>query len=301
MKLSEIGEFRLIDNISKRPKRDDVAHGIGDDAAVLAGGLLLSTDCVIEGVHFKREWMSPEEIGMKAVEVNVSDIAAMGGMPKHILVSAMAPGDTQVAYIERIYRGMRKSCDRHGIDIIGGNFAESTALSITITITGHADKPVLRSTAKPGDCIMLSRKLGAGHAGLRALQSAISGRAIRSYRNPRAELAFSKKVKDIATSMIDISDSLMSDLRHICRQSGCMADIRSALIPIAEDAIPVAMHLGEKPLDYALFGGDDYGLIYTAAGVSGPYGYVIGRMEKGHGIRLDGKQAIANGFEHFIQ
>jgi thiamine-monophosphate kinase len=301
MKLKDLGEFELIRRITRKPGRKDVHLGIGDDAAVLTDGTLLSTDCLVENIHFRKEWMTPQEIGSKAIQVNVSDIAAMGGVPRHILVSIFAPDEMETAYLDKVYSGMRKACKRYNLDIIGGNFSSSKEFSISITITGYAEKPILRSTAKPGDYIFVSGPLGAGHAGLRALQSGLHSKSIKSYRNPRAHLEFANAVKGIATSMIDISDSLLSDLGHIANSSGCKAIVESRLIPVSDCANDVAMHCGENTIDYALHGGDDYRLLYTVKDIAKGKGFLIGRMAKGHGILIDGKPAIARGFQHFTR
>ncbi len=143
MKIKEIGEFGLIDRITKKPKDKDVLVGIGDDAAVVKtkkGLQVLTTDCFVEGDHFKREWFTPKQIGMKAIEINVSDVAAMGGIPKYVLVSLCLPEDLDVDFVEDMYKGMWKTCDKYNIEIIGGNMTHSKQIVISITLTGEVNK-----------------------------------------------------------------------------------------------------------------------------------------------------------------
>jgi thiamine-monophosphate kinase len=143
MKIKEIGEFGLIDRITKKPKHKDIVVGIGDDCAVVKtkkGLQVLTTDTLVEGDHFKREWFSPKQIGMKAIEINVSDVAAMGAIPKYVLVSLALPKDLDVEFVDGLYNGMWKTCDKYNIEIIGGNMTHSKQMVITITLIGEVDK-----------------------------------------------------------------------------------------------------------------------------------------------------------------
>ena len=154
-KIKDIGEFALIDLITKKPKDKDILVGIGDDAAVIKtkGLQVLTTDCLVEGDHFRKDWFTAFQIGMKAIEINVSDVASMGGIPKYVLVSLGLPNDLDVDFVKKLYEGMWKVCDRYGIEIIGGNMTHCDKIIISITLTGEVSKSslCLRSNAKPGD------------------------------------------------------------------------------------------------------------------------------------------------------
>ena len=161
MKVKDIGEFGLIDRITRKSKDKSVLVGIGDDAAVVEikkDLQVLTTDCLVEGDHFRKEWFSAKQIGMKAIESNISDIAAMGAIPKYVLVSLALPKDLDVKFVEEMYQGMWDSCDKYKIDIIGGNMTRSNQIVISITMIGEADKKnlSLRSGANPGDLIFVS-------------------------------------------------------------------------------------------------------------------------------------------------
>ena len=252
MKVKEIGEFGLIDRITKKPKDKNVLVGIGDDAAVIKvkkGLQVLTTDCLVEGDHFSRKWFSPVQIGMKAIEINISDIAAMGAIPKYVLVSFALPIDLDVDYVEKIYEGMWKSCDKYSIEIIGGNMAHSEKIVISVILTAEVENKnlSLRSGAKPGDLIFVSGRLGYGRAGLRLFQKGIKGfeNVKKSYLEPKAQLKTTIDIAPYVNSMIDISDGLAPEIKHICNQSKSGAIIYKDKIPISEEVRNVAKKLGE--------------------------------------------------------
>ncbi|KYK34838.1 MAG: hypothetical protein AYK22_04595 [Thermoplasmatales archaeon SG8-52-3] len=312
MKIKEIGEFGLIDRITRKQNNKEVIVGIGDDAAVFQttiGLQVLTTDCLVEGDHFKREWFSSEQIGMKAIEINVSDIAAMGAKPKYVLVSMALPIDLDVEFVDGLYKGMWKSCSKYKIEIIGGNMTHCNKIVISITLTGEVNKKKLslRSGAKPGDFIFTSGHLGFGKAGLRLFQEKIKGfeKVKKAYLEPKAQLKTALDIAQYVNSLIDISDGLGPEIRHICKQSGCGAIIYKDKIPISEEVRNVADKLGEDEYNYALFGGEDFQLLFTVSkeNIDKVKGFLIGEIIKNKKISLfyngKKKEIKEKGYDHF--
>ena len=312
MKIKDIGEFGLIDRITKKPKDKDILVGIGDDAAVVKtdkGLQVLTTDCLVEGDHFRREWVTPEQIGMKAIEINVSDIAAMGATPKYVLVELALPGNLDVKFVEELYKGMWKVCDKYDIEIIGGNMTHCDNIVISITLTGEVDKKnlCLRSGAKPGDFIFVSGHLGNGRAGLRLFQENLKGfeKVRKAYLEPKAQLETALKIAAYSNSMIDVSDGLAPEVKHICDESKCGAIIYKDKIPVKDEVREVVNELREDEYDYALFGGEDFELVFTVSkdNLDKVNGFLVGEITKNKEIRLfsNGKEKALTkkGYDHF--
>jgi len=312
MKVKDIGEFGLIDRITKKPKDKDILVGIGDDAAVFKttkGFQVLTTDCLVEGDHFRREWFSPVQIGMKAIEINVSDIAAMGAIPKYVLVSIALPRTIGVEFVDRLYEGLWKTCDKYKIEIIGGNMTHCEKIVISITLTGEVDKKnlCLRSGAKTGDFIFVSGKLGNGRAGLRLYQDEIMGfeKVKKNYLEPKAKLKTALDIAPFVNSMIDVSDGLAPEIEHICTRSNCGAIIYKDKVPISDEVREAAKRLEEDAYDYALFGGEDFELVYTVPkeNFEKVNGFLVGEIIKDKKICLfsDGREISIKdkGYDHF--
>ena len=312
MKVKDIGEFGLIERITKKLKDKDVLVGIGDDAAVIKtekGLQVLTTDCLVEGDHFRREWFTPEQIGMKAIEINVSDIAAMGAIPKYVLVELALPEDLDVEFVEELYKGMWKVCDKYNIEVIGGNMTHCENIIISITLTGEVDKNnlCLRRGAKPGDFIFVSGHLGNGRAGLRLFQEDLKGfeQVRKSYLEPKAQLETALKIATYANSMIDVSDGLAPEIKHICDESNCGAIIYKDKIPIKDEVRNVARTLNEDEYDYALFGGEDFELVFTVSKekLDKVNGLLVGEIIKNKEIKLSSngkeKEITESGYDHF--
>ena len=312
MKIRDIGEFGLIDRITKMPKNKNILVGIGDDAAVYRTEKelqVLTTDCLVEGDHFRREWFTPKQIGMKAIEINVSDIAAMGAIPKYVLVELALPIDLDVEFVEELYKGIWKVCDKYNIEVIGGNMAHCENIVISITLTGEVDKNnlCLRSGAKPGNFIFVSGHLGNGRAGLRLFQEDLKGleQVRKSYLEPKAQLETALKIAPYANSMIDVSDGLAPEIKHICDESNCGAIIYKDKIPIKDEVRNVARTLNEDEYDYALFGGEDFELVCTVSkeNIDKLNGFLVGEITETKEIRLssNGKETLIDkkGYNHF--
>jgi thiamine-monophosphate kinase len=313
-KIRDVGEFGLINLITRKPKDKDILVGIGDDAAVtkVKDGLqVLTTDCLVEGDHFRRDWFNPMQIGMKAIEINVSDIVAMGAIPKYVLVSLGLPKDLNVEFVEKMYEGMWKACDKNKIEIIGGNMAHCENIIISITLTGQVEKKYLslRSGAKSGDFIFVSGHLGNGRAGLRLFQENLMKfeNVRKNYLEPKAQLNSALKVAPYVNAMEDISDGLASEIKHICEESNCGAIIYKNKIPIADEVRGLARRLGEDEFNYALYGGEDFELVYTVSNnnLKNVNGFLIGEITKSKDIKLisNGKEEniTTKGYDHFLK
>jgi thiamine-monophosphate kinase len=278
MKIKEIGgEFGLIRRLANLMPSDraEVIKGIGDDAAVLriapepAPYLLITTDLLVEGRHFRRTWSTPEQIGIKAAECNMSDIAAMGGTPQWMFISIVLPRDTPVEWIESVYRGIVGSCRRHGVVLLGGDTTQGEAFTINITLLGsaHPHHLCLRSDARPGDVLMVTGSLGASAAAyaLLCLGHRPSEYLLQKHLTPASRLDISSRIAPLANAMIDISDGLGPEVRHLCEQSAVGARIDADCIPVHDDVVAAARQLSSDPIKWALSGGEDFELLFSIA------------------------------------
>ena len=297
MLISELGEFALIDRLTSDlpPQSPTTIHSVGDDAAVLqptAGTrTLVTTDLLLEGIHFDLTYAPLQHLGYKAAQVNFSDIYAMGGMPTQITVSIGISKRFSVEDIETLYAGIRTACEEHGVDLVGGDTSASlTGLAISITCIGEA-KPediVLRSGAKDTDLICVTGDLGAAYMGLQLLereksvfyqqqkeskepidfQPDFAGREYILQRQLRPEarrdvILALREAGIHPTSMIDISDGLSSELLHICKRSGCGCRIYEERIPLDYQTASMAEEFNLNVITAALNGGEDYELLFT--------------------------------------
>ena len=278
MKVSELGEFGLIDLIDKMAgsgQDERLLIGIGDDAAAWYGDTsiqLATVDSLIQDVHFSLGIASWEDLGWRAMAANLSDIAAMGGLPRYALISLALPNHTEVKEVTALYKGMIELTQKWGVAIIGGDTSSAPVVAITITILGSTsrDKHLLtRSAAKPGEQVAVTGYLGAAAAGLemltRQLQFSPEDTAylrkafLRPYpRITEGQLLVEQGVK----TAIDISDGLISDLGHICKLSRVSARIEVDRVPVHP---PVKANFNEKSLELALSGGEDYELLFTGS------------------------------------
>jgi thiamine-monophosphate kinase len=276
MKIKDIGgEFKLIERLAAIVGQDhgELVVGIGDDAAVIRTGpepapyLVVTTDLLVEGSHFNDKWCSPEQVGQKAVACNASDIAAMGGKPAWMFVSLVLTPRTEVDWVEELYRGMGKACRNHGIVLAGGDTTHGPVTSLNVTLLGNVtqDHLCLRSQARPGDAVMVTGTLGASAATLALLnKNHEPGTYLRNkHCAPGCRLDISDTIAPLANAMIDISDGLGSEIRHICRQSRVGAEISTDQIPLHSEVRRAADLLGLDPVDFALQGGEDYELLFT--------------------------------------
>lgn len=278
MNLSQIGEFGLIRRIQKSlpPPFSAVPLGIGDDAAAIDASpknyLLITTDSLIEKVHFDLAYSSYAQIGYKAVAVNISDIAAMGGVPRYFLISLGLTGDQSVADLDRLYRGIGKGGREVRMDLIGGNTTFSKErFFLSLTVIGEVPKKemVTRAGARAGDALFVTGTLGNAAAGLEILKKGIDPKSYPSlvgrHQAPRARWREGRLLakKGIASAMIDLSDGLTSDLGHLADRSGVGAEVDWSRLPIAPSLRRYASRSGTDPVRYAVDGGEDYELLFT--------------------------------------
>jgi thiamine-monophosphate kinase len=282
MDIAGIGEFSLIAAIRRRMEGKyppEVTHGIGDDCAVLhAQGdveWVITTDTQVEDVHFRRAWLTPYQIGWRAMAVNLSDIAAMGAQPFGALAALALPATTEAAFFEALLNGM---CDlglQFNCPLIGGNLARDPArLTLTLTVLGSVARgaAIRRGGARPGDDIWVSGRLGGAAAGLRTFLQAVPlpatiGETLRQrYAQPLPRVAEATflRASERLTAMIDVSDGLAGDLGHICEESGVGAQIMADALPLEAGVREVAAALGDDVLEYALRGGEEFELCCTA-------------------------------------
>jgi len=287
--LSEYGEFGLIDYLTKNftVNNKSTVLGVGDDAAIIDADKRLqvvSTDLLVEGIHFDLHYCPLKHIGYKAIAVNLSDIAAMNATPEQVLVSIAVSNRFTVEAVEEIYKGIYACCKRYSVDLVGGDTASSLGgLFINITVLGYGekDKITLRSTANENDLICVSGDLGAAYMGLLVLErekkvflkdpniqpdldahSYILERQLKP--EPRLDIiAELHKHNIVPTSMIDISDGLASEVLHICKKSDKGCAIYENKIPIDPQAYNTALEFGMIPAVSALNGGEDYELLFT--------------------------------------
>ncbi len=277
MILRDIGEFGLISKIRDwmGASRSDVVQGIGDDVAVVEMGkkvLLLTTDLLIEEIHFERSWTDPYRLGKKALAVNLSDIAAMGGIPKYFLISLGLPRTLPFSFVSLFYRGLKEMARQFQVDLVGGDTSLSQKIIINICVIGEGKRGSLlfRNGAKVGDDLYVSGTLGDAALGLKILQNKSSPRNPKRLINkhlsptPRLELGQALARKKIASAMIDVSDGLLSDTLHLMEESKVGARIWEDHIPLSDSYRRWIRTYSKDPYQFALSGGEDYELLFTA-------------------------------------
>lgn len=262
------------ERVGTRPSPDSPIIGIGDDCAVykISDGRygLFSTDISIENVHFDLSYTSYNDAGYRSMSANISDIYAMGGTPIMALVALGIPPETPQKKIDELYEGLLASASKSGTFIAGGDISSSDKLVISISIYGETPEPVYRSGAKPGDYIYVTGEPGLSKLGLELLQSgnntADYALSIKKHLTPDPQNELLKTVleKFSPTAMIDISDGLLSDLGHICEESGTGFIIESELLPIAEEVTVFCGGDKNKMLEYPLYSGEEYELLFTS-------------------------------------
>lgn len=280
MRLEELGEFGLIARLTTGlEQRPDVALSVGDDAAVLAlppgADLVATCDAQVAGQHFILGSATPEEVGHKALAVNLSDIAAMGAEPRWALISLLLPDDLDVETLDGIYAGMRALAREYAVALVGGNVAATSGpLTLDITLLGSVarGKALTRSGAQVGDVLAVVGTLGAAAAGLLALVThPEQGSLSPAVRSRLREAQFAPMPQIVAgrvlagsgaiTALVDVSDGLAADLGHLCERSEVGARVDAARVPIDPAAGVVAEAYGRSALDFALYGGEDYALV----------------------------------------
>jgi thiamine-monophosphate kinase len=295
--LAHVGEFGFIDEIEKLThgvRTRGVSVGIGDDAAVVACSptTLLTTDTQRQGVHFQLDWLSARQIGRRAFRVAVSDVSAMGGKPRYVLLSLGAPARTNAGWARRMIGGLIADAQGCGAALVGGNVSADDKVSLVVTVIGDGPRrPLLRSGAKPGDAIWVTGPLGGAAAAIELLRRRVrQNPLIAYYRTPPLRLAVAGALSraGVVSSMIDVSDGLAQDLGHVCEASGVSAHLALEAVPVPPALLraagsrsarssrgesssekkshgrdPSGASLSHDALSYALSGGDDYELVFT--------------------------------------
>ncbi|HQV77224.1 MAG TPA: thiamine-phosphate kinase [Chitinophagales bacterium] len=286
--ISSLGEFGLIDRITKNIELQHTStiKGIGDDAAIIQAEKtqVITTDILVEGIHFDLVYTPLKHLGYKSVIVNLSDVYAMNAIPKQILVSLAISNRFSVEAIEEIYEGIKLACKKYKVDLIGGDTtASQKGLIINVVAIGEQEKEkiVSRNSAKEGDLLCVSGDLGAAYMGLTMLQREkqvflnapeasidLSGNdfIVGKQLKPEARkdvIEFFAEQNIVPTSMIDISDGLSSEILHICKQSNVGCQLNEDAVPIASETYNKALEFGIDPINCALSGGEDYELLFT--------------------------------------
>ena len=316
--VSALGEFGLIDRVVARAGVARAAEvGPGDDAAVVRtpdGRVVATTDVLVEGRHFRRDWSSGTDVGHKAAAANLADVAAMGAVPTALLVGLACPADTPTAWLEEVADGLAAEAGPLGAAVVGGDTVasapDSGAVVLSVTALGDLGgrAAVLRSGARPGDVLALAGRLGWSACGLAVLRRGFSSplAAVRAHRRPQPPYAAGPAAADAgATAMCDVSDGLLADAGHLATASDVVLDVDRAALTAATLDHPgplqqVGAALGVDPLAWVLTGGEDHALLATfPASATLPPGWaVIGRVaapgaDDGPGVRVDGRPAAA--------
>ncbi len=289
-------EEELIEFLREKFPPGRALVGIGDDAAVFEN-LVFTTDMLVEGVHFLKDH-PPFFLGRKAVNVNLSDLAAMGAEPLFILMSLAFPVEFTSAWMEEFSNGVSSACKEGECSLVGGDLSRADRIFISVTAVGRTDSPVLRGRAREGEGIYLVGDLGLARAGREALEKGIKGFTIleMAFWNPRPRLKEGLEAARLASSMIDVSDGFVLDLHRLLQGKGARLDQES--LPIPFELKRFCRKMGVSPLDYVLYGGEDYALIYTSGSDHGP-GRRVGEVTGDGRILLGEREVPVKGFSHF--
>jgi thiamine-monophosphate kinase len=323
---SEAQMIRAIQRITGRAKDRRLVLPIGDDAAAFRtrpGCLtLVSTDALVEGIHFDLTYYTPEDVGWKALAVNLSDIAAMGGTPLYVTTSIALTRNTSADFVTRLYRGLAAIARQHAVTLVGGDTCRSLqGTFLDVTIIGEVDPThmLIRSGAKPGDFLYVTGELGGSSVGLellsRSKKSLPRSAAIRRHLRPQPRCVAGRFLAErkLASAMIDLSDGLSTDLGHLCEQSGVGALVETSQLPLAKIPSRERRLLPNALLHYALHGGEDYELLFAVPQrlsqrvpglIDGLPVHRIGSVTRASGIWLsDGQKKHRlrpGGFDHFV-
>jgi len=312
MSISDLGEFGLIGRITARlAARPSTLLGPGDDAALVAvpdGRVVATTDVLVEGRHFRRDWSSAVDVGHRAAAANLADIAAMGATPSALLVAFCAPADLDVGWAEGLTDGLAAEAELAGAAVVGGDMSASPVLTIAVTALGDlaGRAPVLRSGARPGDLVALAGRIGYAAAGYAALCRGFRTPRVLvdAHRRPIVEYGAGPAAADAgATSMLDVSDGLLADAGHIATASRVGIDLQRSAFEVPDVMADAARALGVDPYTWILAGGDDHALLATfPPDATLPPGWrQIGTVGAAGGVTVDGKRYEDGpaGWDHF--
>ncbi|HEY0700448.1 MAG TPA: thiamine-phosphate kinase [Micromonospora sp.] len=311
MSVAEAGEFGLISRVTARlPTGPTCLLGPGDDAAVVAapdGRVVASTDVLVEGRHFRRDWSSATDVGHRAAAANLADIVAMGAVPTALLVALCMPPDLDVRWAEELADGLAAEAAKVGASVVGGDMSASPVLTVSVTALGDLGgrPPVVRDGARPGDVVALAGRLGYAAGGYTVLSRGFRSPKllVEAYRRPEVPyLAGPLAARYGATAMIDVSDGLLADLGHLAGASRVGIDLRGAAFEVPDPMRDAAHALGVDPMHWILGGGDDHALAATfPEDAPLPDGWRrIGYVVLGRGLTVDGHPYDGpTGWDHF--
>lgn len=323
MQIKDLGEFGLIRTLL----RDQVqAAGVivpaGDDAAVveIASGMRIvyTCDCMVENVHFLPT-ADGKDVGFKLLASNISDIAAMGGRPKYAVITLVAPGETSVDWLQDVYRGLGECCALYGVLIVGGDTSKGPCIMLNVSLIGEVEpgREMLRKNARVGDLVCVTGPLGGSAAGLRVVTGRVprdlpeAAHVLTKHYRPRPRVEDGQVLTQLGCKCAnDISDGLASEALEIAEASGVSLELVAKDIPICTEAGQIARHCSEDPLDYALYGGEDYELVFCISpSLMRTLSHVLPRVRvvgtvtnQGQGVSLltsSGKSPISTAYNHF--
>ncbi|WP_233557938.1 thiamine-phosphate kinase [Tessaracoccus antarcticus] len=285
--------------------------GPGDDAAVLRldGDAAVTTDMLVEGVHFRRNWTTPFQLGRKAIAVNVSDVEAMGAVPVSVVVALALPIGLEETWVDQFSAGVREECARSGVSLVGGDLSRSESITVCVTAIGEfrGSTPVTRGGAAPGEQVAVCGRLGWSSAGLTVLQ--------RGFGSPK-ELVVEHQCPTVpygqgrvaaaagATAMMDVSDGLLADLGHLAEASRVAVDLETDAFAVTDAIARVCAATGKSPWGFILAGGEDHALVATfPADVALPEGWLrVGSVLEGEGLTVNALPwQGAAGWDHFAR
>jgi thiamine-monophosphate kinase len=323
MKLKSLEERELISAIRRDfySSRPGIILGIGDDAAVIKRGrqdLIITKDLLFEDVHFISSLHPPYLLGRKSLNVNLSDIAAMGGEPRYCLLGLGFPSRTSSRWVSEYFSGFKSASEEWGVPLIGGDVSRSKKITISVTVIGESRNIIRRQGAKPGHLLYVSGSLGDAKQGFLLLKKGIKPKQdkradslIRAFLDPVPQIRLAREIsrRMLASSMIDISDGLSVDLNHLCQESGWGAEVNQEKLPLSTEL----RFWQKRPLEIALHGGEDYQLLFSVppenqksvSGLEKRYRItLIGRMVRKKGIYLitkrgQKKRLEIKGYQHF--
>lgn len=297
--VGDLGEMALVEAITARMAGGAaVLLGPGDDAAVVSaedGRVVASTDVLVEGRHFRRDWSSAHDIGSRAAAANLADIVAMGAVPTALLVGLAVPADREVDWVLELADGLSAEAATAGAAVAGGDVVRSETVVVSVTALGtlQGRAPVTRSGARAGDLVAVAGRLGWAAAGLAVLSRGFRSprTLVEAHRRPAPPYAEGPRAAALgATAMVDVSDGLVADLGHVARASGVAVSLRSEAFHVPQEFQDTARALNADPLHWLLGGGDDHALAACfPADVDLPMAWsVVGRVEEGEGVLVDG-------------
>jgi thiamine-monophosphate kinase len=313
--IADLGEFGFVELLKSRlAPASQVILGLGDDAAIVqldSARVVASTDMLVEGQHFKRDWSSARDIGHRAAAANLADIVATGATPTALLIGLAIPGTTQVDWLIELVDGICEEAALVNAAVVGGDTTKSESLTISITALGNisdaglSQAPLKRSGAEPGNLVIMAGRLGWAEAGLSALRRGFKSPKIvcDAHRRPKVPYFAGTIAKDFVSSMIDVSDGLLQDLGHIAKASEVHIDLKTAALLPEQEILDVAAALNVDPMIWVMTGGDDHAFVATLPrSRQVPDGFkVIGEVFEGSAqVTIDGKHFLGpKGHDHF--